>query len=133
MARRPSYGDMIEVPDLPDDPGPIAPPDDHPAKRDNDSTTISSYDRTSSKRGAAASRRVSAVTARERREKARNAPKAGPDEYVQRSLYARQATFDKLKKLSVENGEPIQHYYREALLLVLRKHKLAEGMTVDDV
>lgn len=104
---KPDYGDMI---DLPDDPG-----DHHMIVQPDDRSIV--QERPAAKRVAGKS-------------------KAAPvedDGRVQRSLYAKPATFEKIRRFAFENNRPSQEIYREGLLLVLRKYGLAEGMKADDV
>ncbi len=123
---KPDYDDMIG---LPDDPGKTW----GTTVQSNDSTPVPSYDGTTRSERAAVPRRISAAGARARMKKAQRKPKPGPDEYVQRSIYARHETFEKLKRLAFAEEIPAQELYREGLLLVLRKYRVAEGMTIDEV
>ena len=101
--------------------------------RDDGALVIPSYDGTKRPKVAPVSRRISATTARERIKAARSKPKPGPDEYIQRSIYARPDTFERIKRLAAEEDQPIAEMYREALLLLLRKYRRADGIASIDL
>jgi hypothetical protein len=54
--------------------------------------------------------------------------KTEPADYVQRSLYAREETFERFRKFAFESRRPAQELYREGLYLALRKYGLADGI-----
>ena len=105
---RPDFGDMI---DLPDDPGEAIPSDVH--------SGIQSYDNTAVR--APAERKRSSPRVKTR-------PALEPAEYIQRSLYAREETFERLRRFAFESRRPAQELYREGLFLLLKKYGLAEGI-----
>lgn len=107
---KPDFGGMIGDLDLPEDPGEAVQPDDR--------TVTRSYERTP-------------VRKSPERKKAGRKPaeaKAEPADYVQRSLYAREETFERFRKFAFESRRPAQELYREGLYLALRKYGLADGL-----
>lgn len=109
MAKRPSYGDMI---DLPDDPGPTVQQDDR--------TPVQSYEGTP----------VRSVAERRRRpSRAKVDAKPEPADYIQRSLYAREETFERIREFAFRSRRPAQELYREGLFLLLKKYGLNEGIS----
>jgi hypothetical protein len=107
---KPDFGSMISDLDLPEDPGETARPNDH--------TVIRSYEHTSIRK------------ASERKKAARKIAEAKtePADYIQRSLYAREETFERFRKFAFESRRPAQELYREGLYLALRKYGLADGL-----
>jgi len=104
---KPDFGGMI---DLPDDPG--------EAVRSDDRTVTRSYDSTV----------VRKASDRKKASRAKPEPKPEPADYVQRSLYAREETFERIRRFAFESRRPAQELYREGLFLLLKKYGLAEGI-----
>ena len=105
---KPAYGDMI---DLPDDPGMVVQSDEH--------SGIQSYDRIPIRR----------ALDRKKAARAKAEAKPEPAEYIQRSLYAREETFERIREFAFKSRRPAQELYREGLFLLLKKYGLAEGIT----
>lgn len=112
---KPDFGGMT---DLPDDPDPET-------VQGGDRTPVQSYDRTEDASFASPRRRAKAA-------RPGSAEKASPV-YVQRSLYATQETFDKIRPHAFEQRRPIQEFYREALLLLICQHGIDGGVKPSDV
>lgn len=115
---KPDFGGMIGDLDLPEDPGEIVRSDAHTDEQSHNRTVKRSYDSATVRRPADR-RRASRVKAE---------PKPEPADYVQRSLYAREETFERLRRFAFENRRPAQELYREGLFLLLKKYGLAEGI-----
>lgn len=121
---KPDFGGMI---DLPDDPGEAGQPkshtsvqaDDRMKERSDGRTAIHSYDGTIVRKAAD----------QKRTPRARAEPKPEPADYVQRSLYAREETFERIREFAFKSRRPAQELYREGLFLLLKKYGLAEGIT----
>ena len=107
---KPDFGGMIGDLDLPEDPG-------EPVQT-SDRTVERSYDRTPVRKSPERKRAVRKVTE----------AKTEPADYVQRSLYAREETFERFRKFAFESRRPAQELYREGLYLALRKYGLADGI-----
>ncbi|WP_342111999.1 hypothetical protein [Methylobacterium sp. SI9] len=75
----------------------------------------------------------SVLSRREHARLRREAPKPEPADYAQRSLYAREATFKLFRALAYENDVAAQQLYREGLFLVLQKYGKADGLSLDDM
>lgn len=106
---KPDFGSMISDLDLPEDPGEAIHPNDH--------MVIQSYENTPVRRASERKKLVRKTEA-----------KTEPADYIQRSLYAREETFERFRKLAFESRRPAQELYREGLYLALRKYGLADGL-----
>lgn len=146
--RPPSYADMIDLPDDPIeasapvpavDPVPAAEPVQEAVAVSADSEPRPRRKPTETKAPIATSKpatrgKASAVPSRRELARLRRMePKPEPADYAQRSLYAREETFERFRQLAFTNKTAAQALYREGLYLVLQKYGQADGLTVDDM
>lgn len=152
---RPSYDDMIDLPEDPVEPTakpkaepatvtvpaptPVAEPvqpalkDGTPTAYVRSSETPEDASKAETVRPARRRKESSVPSRREAARLRRMEPKPEPADYAQRSLYAREETFERFRQLAFTNKTAAQALYREGLYLVLKKYGAADGLTQDDM